>query len=117
MEQGVLEDVQSSLAALGIESKWEARLGDGAVDFVATLTRGNSSQTYAVMVKRQPTLAAVATVDSSWLSFPLLIIGARINARSAAAFREAHIQYVDAGGNAYLTFGDVYIDIRGQGPK
>lgn len=117
MEQGVLEDVQSSLAALGIESKWEARLGDGAVDFVATLTRGNSSQTYAVIVKRQPTLATVATVDSSWLSLPLLIIGVRINARSAAAFREAHIQYVDAGGNAYLTFGDVYIDIRGQGPK
>lgn len=114
MEQGVLEDVQSNLAAFGIESEWEAPLGDAVVDFVATLTRGTSSQTYAVIIKRQPTLATVATVDNSWLSLPLLIVGVRINARSAAAFRDAHIQYIDAGGNAYLEFGDVYIDVRGQ---
>ena len=117
MEQGALEGVQSALAALGIESKWEAQFGDAVVDCVVTLSRGASRQTYAVIIKRQPTLATVAKVDNTCLSLPLLIIGVRINARSAAAFREAHIQYVDAGGNAYLDFGEVYIDVRGQALK
>lgn len=114
MEQSALEAVQPILTALGIESKWEQPHDDAAVDFVATLTRRSSSQTYAVIVERQPTLATVAAVDNSRLSLPLLIIGERTNARSADAFRGSHIQFVDVGGNAYLDFGDVYIDVRGR---
>ncbi|MCE0486966.1 type IV toxin-antitoxin system AbiEi family antitoxin [Ornithinimicrobium sediminis] len=117
MEQGVLQDVQSILAAFGVKSRWQAQRGEAEVDFVATLTRGTSSQKYAVMIKRQPTLASVATVANSWRSLPLLVIGVRISPQSAAAFREAHIQYVDTGGNAYLDFGDVYIEVRGQVQK
>jgi hypothetical protein len=114
MDAGLLHDVRSVLAGYGIDSRWEVVPRD-AVDFVATLTRGASQQTYAVTFKRQPTLATAAAADHS--SLPLLIIGGRISARSANAFRDASIQYVDAGGNAYLNFGDVYIDVRGQSLK
>jgi hypothetical protein len=45
---------------------------------------------------------------------PLLVMGDRISERSANSFRDAGIQYLDAAGNAYITFDDVLIDIRGR---
>jgi hypothetical protein len=45
---------------------------------------------------------------------PLLVFGERISERRARAFREADIQYLDTAGNAYISFGDVLIDIRGR---
>ncbi|QNE22907.1 hypothetical protein F1D05_12680 [Kribbella qitaiheensis] len=48
---------------------------------------------------------------------PLLVLGERISERSAAAFRKAGIQYLDAAGNAYLAFGTVLVDIRGRRPQ
>lgn len=116
MERDVLDDVQSRLDALGVKSAWETQPAGAVVDFVVTLARGTSRQKYAAIVTRAPTLATVAAVANSSPPMPLLAIGVRINARSAAALREARIQYVDAGGNAYLDFGDVYIDVRGQSP-
>lgn len=72
---------------------------------------------YAVVVRRQITLAAVAAVDQTRLSAPLLIVGARATARSAEALHAAGIQYADASGNACVTFGDVYVEVRGRRAK
>ncbi|MFI5936723.1 type IV toxin-antitoxin system AbiEi family antitoxin [Actinoplanes sp. NPDC051494] len=47
-------------------------------------------------------------------SGPLLVIGDRIDRRSADAFRAANIQFLDARGNAFIAFGDVFIDVRGR---
>ncbi len=58
------------------------------------------------------TLAAVARLSDS--DHKLLVFGEAISERSATAFRAAGIDYVDAGGNAHLAFGDVYIDVRGR---
>lgn len=117
MEQGVVYDVRSTLRALGIDSTWARQHDDSGFDYVVTLSRGSSTQSYAVVVKRQPTLAAIAAIDQTRLPLPLLVVGGRMNARSTAAFHDARIQYMDAAGNAYLAFGDVYIDVRGQRPK
>jgi hypothetical protein len=46
--------------------------------------------------------------------YPLLIIGNRISRRSAAAFRHAGIQFVDALGNASITFDSVLIEVQGR---
>ncbi len=45
---------------------------------------------------------------------PLFVVGPRITERSAAIFRESGVSYLDAGGNAYIAIGSIYIDVRGR---
>ncbi|MFF5291330.1 type IV toxin-antitoxin system AbiEi family antitoxin [Paractinoplanes globisporus] len=47
-------------------------------------------------------------------AYPLLIVGERVSRRSAAALRDAGIQFVDALGNAYLTIDDVLVELQGR---
>lgn len=114
--EGLIEDVQTNLAKFNISSRWAVAGDARTFDYVATLSRGSLEQSYGVVVKRQITLAAVAAIDQTRLDLPLLVVGARITARSADALHEAGIQYADAAGNAFVTFGDVYVDVRGRRP-
>ena len=81
----------------------------------ATLQRSGSRETYTVAH-----LPAMTLTDANALSsggrpmHPLLIIGDLISDRSAAAFRNTGIQYLDAAGNARVAFGDVLIDVQGR---
>jgi hypothetical protein len=59
------------------------------------------------------TLSALAGRRSS-VPYQRLIVGDRISRRSAAAYRGAGIQFVDARGNAFITFGSVLIDVQGR---
>ncbi|MFF5084148.1 type IV toxin-antitoxin system AbiEi family antitoxin [Actinoplanes sp. NPDC000266] len=86
---------------------------DSGVDAVVTLTRGDSAAIYLVQFKAL-TLTAVAHRKGPSGPRPTLMIGDRISPRSADAFREANIQFVDALGNAFIAFGDVFIDVRGR---
>ncbi|GAA1316957.1 type IV toxin-antitoxin system AbiEi family antitoxin [Leucobacter albus] len=45
-----------------------------------------------------------------------LIVGPRITDRSAEILRSNGANYIDGGGNAYISFGDVLIDVRGRKP-
>ncbi|KUL36790.1 hypothetical protein ADL15_13030 [Actinoplanes awajinensis subsp. mycoplanecinus] len=60
------------------------------------------------------TLASAARIEQPAGSPPMLLVGRQINSRSAAAFRDAQIQFIDTLGNAYLSFGEVLIDVRGR---
>lgn len=44
----------------------------------------------------------------------LLLLGPRVTERSAEMFRQLHINYLDAAGNAFITFDGVHIDVRGR---
>jgi len=44
----------------------------------------------------------------------LLLLGPRVTERSAEMFRQLHINYLDAAGNAFIAFGGVHIDVRGR---
>lgn len=116
MDEELLDEVRESLATYGIASSWTPEFDEHAFDYRAIITRGRLRQTYAVVVKSQITLAAIAGIDHRWTPLPILVVGWRISARSADALHDAGIQYVDAAGNAYLSFGDVYVDVRGRRP-
>ncbi|MEU8237677.1 type IV toxin-antitoxin system AbiEi family antitoxin [Actinoplanes missouriensis] len=60
------------------------------------------------------TISSLAYRRHSKASLPLLVIGDRISPRSAAAYRAADIQFIDALGNAFITFGSVLIEIQGR---
>lgn len=45
---------------------------------------------------------------------PILLVGPRVTERSAERFRALGINYLDAGGNAFIAFDGVHIDVRGR---
>lgn len=81
----------------------------------ATLIRRGAAQKYLLTYLPSMTLTHLSPLNPRDRSMhPMLVLGDHIGERSSAAFREAGIQYLDAGGNAYLYFGDVLIDVRGR---
>lgn len=97
--------------ALEVESLSYAR--DAGVDAIVTLSRADARARYAAEVKVPMTLSALAR-PSSAVPYPRLVIGDHISRRSAAAYRGAGIQFVDASGNAFITFGSVLVDVQGR---
>jgi hypothetical protein len=90
-----------------------AQRGDTGVDALVTLSRADTKARYAVAVKEPMTLSSLTSRRSS-SPHPLLVVGNRISQRSAAAFREAGVQFVDALGNAFITFGSVFVEVAGR---
>jgi hypothetical protein len=116
-----VEAVRERLHEFGIALEIDARdtqgLGqhiDVGVDAVATLSRAKASARYAVAAKEPMTLSSVARDAPASLPYPLLIIGDHISRRSAAAFRDANIQFIDSLGNAFITFGSVLVEVQGR---
>ncbi|MEV4345106.1 type IV toxin-antitoxin system AbiEi family antitoxin [Actinoplanes sp. NPDC049596] len=104
------------LGGFGIALEQEPPAADGGADAVVVLSRGSARAGYLVQAKAT-TLTAVAHRESRTRTYPLLVIGDRISRRSADAFRAANIQFIDALGNAFISFGDVFIDIRGRAER
>ncbi|GIF19151.1 hypothetical protein BJ973_006199 [Actinoplanes tereljensis] len=102
----VLGAIQTRLLEFGIEVERD--------DEIVTLSHGSARAEYAVEVKEPMTLSSLAHRGSSTPSYPLLIAGRHISRRSAAAFREAGVQFVDTLGNAFITFGPVHIEVQGR---
>ena len=93
--------------------------GDGEADpptgALITLSRAAHRQQYAAVVTERMTLNSVIRGHRPPGSpLTLLVIGDRVSRRSAAAFRQAGIQFVDALGNASIRFGDVLVEIQGR---
>ncbi len=87
---------------------------DARIDAVVTLSHAEARARYAVVAKDSMTLSALAKGTFPPLPYPLLIVGNRISRRSAAAFRDAGVQFIDALGNAFLAFGSVRIEVQGR---
>jgi hypothetical protein len=66
-----------------------------------------------LVVSEPMTLSSLAYRRSS-TPYPLLVVGDRISRRSAAALRDASIQFVDALGNAFIAFGSALVDVQGR---
>lgn len=95
---------------------WEPPPGvDGGHDVDLVLSRGDTRQQFAMMLKGHATLSSLGYDAGTARNFlPLLVGAASVSLRSTDAFRRAGIQYVDAAGNAWIRFGDVLIDVRGR---
>ncbi|HEX5202647.1 MAG TPA: type IV toxin-antitoxin system AbiEi family antitoxin [Actinoplanes sp.] len=114
---GLFDAVRERLRELGVALDAEQTVPDAGIDAVLTLSRGSQRQRYAAEAKAPMTLSSVIhdkPERRGGLSDPRLIIGDRISRRSADALRAAGIQFVDASGNAFITFGNVLIDVRGR---
>lgn len=117
----VLAAVASHLNEYGIEltvlsgPRGPAQSDSGA-DAVLELSKGRARARYVAQVKARMTLSAMAHRDPAGPD-PVLAVGEHIDNRSAAAFRHAGLQYADASGNAFIQFGDVYVEVRGRRPS
>lgn len=88
---------------------------DANSNAVVTLTAQGHHARYTLTVTAAMTLTSILSIPST--PYPLLVVGPRITGRSAAALREANIQYVDAIGNAYIKFEGVLVEVRGRMPS
>jgi hypothetical protein len=118
-ESDVLAAVLDRLDEFGLRAEPDEHpIGlDRGFDVKLVLSRGESNQTYAMVLKRNATLSTLGperrTIPED---LPQLIGTAFVSPRSAEAFRRARIQFVDAVGNAWIEFGDVLIDVRRRRP-
>jgi hypothetical protein len=118
MEKILLEAVRSRLEEFGITLTVKSGLtdmgaADHGVDALIELSTDHAHARYAAVIKKKMTLTAVAHLHVR-SPHPILAIGEHIDSRSAAAFRDAGIQYADAAGNAFIRFSNVAVEVRGR---
>lgn len=116
-----LEGVRARLSEFGIALEIESRDTEGLAphtgvgfDAIVALSRAEASARYAVAAKEPMTLSSIARETLSKLPYPLLIIGNHVSRRSAAAFRDADVQFIDSLGNAFIRFGGVLVEVQGR---
>jgi hypothetical protein len=112
----LLKDVRERLREFGISFTIVEPQDTQTRDAGATvLLKGTKTAAQYAMVALEPvTVSSLAHAVPRMPSSPLLVVGNRITRRSAAGFRDAGIQFVDAAGNAYISFDGVLIDVQGR---
>lgn len=90
---------------------------DRGFDATAILARHGHVQDYLLVFTASMTFTQISHRRLHDADSPVLVVGERITERSAMSLRDLRIQYIDSLGNAYIEFGDVYIDVRGRRPK
>jgi hypothetical protein len=100
-ELGVGASVRSTTAAV-------RGIGRGKVHLV----RGASAQAYALLYGQTVTPSDIARAGGADL--PALVFTTFAGPRTTETLRRLGVQYLDTAGNAWITFGDVLIDVRGR---
>ncbi|GAB3076988.1 type IV toxin-antitoxin system AbiEi family antitoxin [Nocardioides zeae] len=114
----VVGGVRDQLDQLGLRTR-VARSRTGQPGASIELIAGGSSKQFEMLVAQPMNLTAVAAMgleDRTARSRPILVVGARIQERSARAFRDLGIAYADTLGNASIRFDAVLIEVRGRRP-
>ncbi|MFC8531645.1 type IV toxin-antitoxin system AbiEi family antitoxin [Nocardia sp. NPDC057227] len=94
----------------------EFEIRDWASDELAQveIRRSGETATYRAAWLPHPTWSEVSKLARHGSDEPLLVLGPRINIRTAESLHDAGIDYADLAGNAHLAFGPVLIDIQGR---
>lgn len=110
----LLTRLKADLRELDVVAKVgaSAPANDGIQEATAHLTRGTTTQGYTLIHGRVVRPADALRVGDS--DRPALVFTTFVSAKTGEAFRRAGIQYLDTVGNAWMTFGDVLIDVRGR---
>ena len=110
----LLARFEARLDDLGVTAKVGSALParHGAQAANVRLTRGASTQEYTLIYG--PAVKVADTGRISDATVPTLVFTTFVAPRSAETFRRAGVQYLDAAGNAWVEFGDVLVDVRGQ---
>lgn len=112
MHGDLIDALDDRLTELGLQTRAFRPLAEGEEKVLATLRRGRQSGDYLALLSPHMSLPDFAS--ERWSGYPLLVLGARITPRNADRMREVGINYLDANGNAFITFGDVLVDVRGR---
>ena len=108
----LLNTVRAVLEEYGIAMELPPDDADSGTTVI--LSRGMARATYDGVVTPKPDLTQLLPhVPPHDVRQPL-ILTTHLNPRTASALRRAGIQYVDASGNALITFGDVYVRVDGK---
>ena len=109
----MLARFEGRLVDLGVTAKVGSGLPDrhGVQAAKVRLTRGASRQEYTLVYGPAVKLSAVGGGNAN---VPTLLFTTFVAPKSADTLRRAGVQYVDAAGNAWVEFGDVLVDVRGQ---
>ena len=117
-EKDLLAVLVERLEEFGLQVDARERPSATRAEYDLVLSRGNMRQEFAMLLERRATLSSVGRGgESEWNSRPLLVGAQTVAPHSTDALRRAGIQYVDAGGNAWVQFGDLLIDVRGRRPS
>ncbi|MGE5828234.1 MAG: type IV toxin-antitoxin system AbiEi family antitoxin [Micromonosporaceae bacterium] len=76
------------------------------------LARRGSAQDYTLLY--DPTVTFADVVKANDADLPVLVFTTYTSSRTTDTFRRAGVQYLDTAGNAWITFGDVLVDVRGR---
>lgn len=116
MQEDLLTAIQQEFGALGITLEVDEAEGGAATagSAVIHLSRRSSGDTYFMACAPVMTFSQATRLAAQSPSLPVLVASDYISEKSAAALRDAGIQYIDASGNAHLEFQDVLIDVRGK---
>ena len=110
----MLPRLQALLDELGIAARFGSTtaVSRGIRRGTVHLARGASGQDYALLYGPVVTFADVAKAGGADL--PALVFTTFAAPRTTETFRRVGVQYLDARGNAWITFGDVLVDVRGR---
>lgn len=110
----LLTTAMTSLNAQGlvVATSSEEVLTPGLREAVLRLTRGGAAQEYAAVYGPAVRPEDVGLIGRPGL--PRMVVTRFVGVRTAETLRRAGVQYIDSVGNAWIEFGDVYIDVRGR---
>ncbi|WP_157224980.1 type IV toxin-antitoxin system AbiEi family antitoxin [Nocardia thailandica] len=112
-QQRTVEDsMAEAMSSIHIEFTLRRWLSDQ--EAIVDVGRQGFGTTYRLIWLPHVTLSALARHSGYNAPHPILVAGPRIGSRTAAALRQAQIDFIDTAGNAHLDFGPVLIDIRGR---
>ena len=110
----ILEDFGISVTPI---NTWESAIEGYAGE--VKLRRGRSAQLYTVLPpiavpRDSDVLDQIREASRQSVDQRFLMTGEKLNARTMSAYRSGGIDYLDLAGNAFIRFGDVYVDVQGR---
>lgn len=105
---------ESCLDKFGIRARFSATTVDSPRTQRAEvrLARRGSAQDYTLLY--DPAVRFADVVKASGADLPVLVFTTYASSKTTDTFRRAGVQYLDTAGNAWITFGDVLVDVRGR---
>lgn len=100
-------------AGLRVKELAQPPAADSGHDSLLQITGAAGSETYAVTIKARLSPASTMMIQPPH-GGRLLIVAPYVSESVGESLRRQDIHYVDAAGNAYLTWKGMHIDIRGR---
>lgn len=119
MDTSLADALLTRLYEYDFELQSEAEMADLAVEEGARVLLRHQRGEQPFDLIYSPDMTVSASLDRfECLSgeTPILVVGPRIAERSAEVLRRIGVNYLDGGGNAFISYDGVLLDVRGRKP-